>query len=440
MLRLPSRHRRAHSGPGRVRSPLFYGWWIVYAALLISIYNVGTFFYGFTAFFNPLIKEFGWSRAVTSLAFTLQRAESGTAAPVVGYLVDKVGPRRVTITGAFLAGVGFIWLSYVQSLWSFYGSFLLIGLGLSASSPEVPLVAVANWFRRKRGRAMAVLAVGAGVGGIVIPGIVWGVDTFGWRAAVRGIGVGTWLVVIPLALVYRHQPERYGYLPDGDAPGGSAVARDRVARTSEASEEASFTVRQVLRTHAFWLLGLIFTLWMFVHGTIMVHILPALTAAGLSRGVAALVVAGMPLISIVGRLGLGFLGDFLGKSLVIAMSLLLMTVGTLIFSFTHSVWQAILFMAAYGIGFGGFIAVKGALQADFFGRRNYGTVQGGLHTLGMVGGMVGPVFAGWWFDVNESYQGALVVLAIAIAATIPLAFALKAPERVQGGRPRLPFS
>ena len=113
---------------------IFYGWWIVLASIVSSFYGIGIFNHGFTAFFNPIVKEFGWSRAVTSVAFALQRAESGLSAPIVGWLIDKYGPRKTMLLGAFLAGAGLIFLSRIETLWTFYFAFLIISIGISLST------------------------------------------------------------------------------------------------------------------------------------------------------------------------------------------------------------------------------------------------------------------------------------------------------------------
>lgn len=409
------------------RPRVFYGWWIALSGAATASYGGGTFWYGFTTFFNPIIQEFGWSRAVTSLAFTLQRGESGFAAPIVGYLVDRIGPRVVMFIGAIVGGWGFILISYVNSLWFFYVSFFVLALGWSFSSPLVGYITLAHWFRRRRARAMALLSVGISMGGIMVPVLVWGVDTFGWREALRGVGIGMWIVCIPLALVYRHSPEPYGYLPDGVAPHNGMEEVSGLQSTHSKSEDVIFTTLEALKTWAFWIIGIIFILWMFVHSSVMIHVMPVLDEAGISRTTSGFIVCGMLLVGIAGRLGLGTLADYWDKKYVIALSLLLMTVGLIMFSTIHSMWQATLFLVAYGTGFAAFPPVRSALQADYFGHQNFGTVQGALQLVGMLGGMVGPVFAGGMFDLTGSYRLSILVFALAAAIAVPVALTLHRP-------------
>ena len=115
----------------------------------------GTFFYGFGALFNPIVNEFGWSRASVSFAFSLRSEVGGLAAPVVGFMVDRVGSRRLMVGGVALVALGFVLLSRVESLWAFYGAVIVIAIGMSATGGPVGMVAIAHWFRRRRGRALA---------------------------------------------------------------------------------------------------------------------------------------------------------------------------------------------------------------------------------------------------------------------------------------------
>ena len=113
---------------------IFYGWWMVAAAVIMHFFGGGTFYYGFTVFFNPIRNTFGWTAAITSVAFSLQRLESGILGPVAGFLADKVGPRKMMLCGWSIAGLGFLLMSRINSLWAFYGAFMAIAMGFSFGS------------------------------------------------------------------------------------------------------------------------------------------------------------------------------------------------------------------------------------------------------------------------------------------------------------------
>ena len=170
---------------------IFYGWWIVAANAAITFYVAGTFFYGFGAFINPLKNAFGWSTAQIALAFSIRSAEAGPIAPLAGYVVDRFGARAVTIFGALVTGLGFLLLSYINSLAAFYIAYMVIALGTSFLLTITPMTNITNWFIKKRGRALGLFAVGAGLGGIIVPLITWLIGFYGWRNTLIFIAIGT---------------------------------------------------------------------------------------------------------------------------------------------------------------------------------------------------------------------------------------------------------
>ena len=186
------------------RTNLFYGWYIVGASVGLNAYLSSAFFQGFQVFFLPMINEFGWTRALTSVAFSLRQLESGVLAPVVGFLVDRFGGRRVILVGVLISGAGMVLLSLITSLWMFYATFALISVGMSGASHGITWsTVVANWFRRQRGRAMGLTVLGPVVGAPAILLVVLLEQAVGWRWAILGLGIGIWIVGIPLALVAR---------------------------------------------------------------------------------------------------------------------------------------------------------------------------------------------------------------------------------------------
>ncbi|MFH1485178.1 MAG: MFS transporter, partial [Chloroflexota bacterium] len=128
------------------RGTVFYGWWIVGASFITLFVNGGVLSYGFTAFFNPIIDEFSWSRAATSFAFSLRSLEGGVAQPIVGFMVDRFGPRKLIVAGVAAAGAGLVLMSRTESLWYFYVTFSILALGTSAGFGTPQYAAIANWF------------------------------------------------------------------------------------------------------------------------------------------------------------------------------------------------------------------------------------------------------------------------------------------------------
>ncbi len=247
---------------------LFYGWWIVLGATIADALSGGFYLYGFSAFFMPLINDFGWSRAATSGAFSLSRIEGGLLGPLGGFLVDKFGPRKMMLIGMTMIGAGFILLSRIDSLVAFYLVFTLcIAVGVTLGIHQAVIVAVTNWFIKKRGMALGFASTGMGIGGALVPVLAWLIVQYGWRDTAVITGLTFWFVGIPIALMMRHRPEQYGYLPDGETPeehvtegNPESTKAERLLSTNSEKRRASnrdisFTVHQALRTKAFWLVA-----------------------------------------------------------------------------------------------------------------------------------------------------------------------------------------
>ncbi|MBM2832457.1 MAG: transporter, partial [Dehalococcoidia bacterium] len=160
-------------------------------------------YFGFTAVFESIANEFGWSYTQISLAASIRGLETGLLAPVVGLLVDRWGPRKMVFGGCGIMGLGLIFLSRINSLGMFYGAFVLIALGISATGHAAMMAAVANWFRKRVAIATGIMASGAALGGLMIPVVVVLIDMFQWRTAMLILGFATWVICLPLSLLVR---------------------------------------------------------------------------------------------------------------------------------------------------------------------------------------------------------------------------------------------
>lgn len=410
---------------------IFYGWWMVLGISLTMIYTGGTFFYGFSAFFNPILEEFGWSRATLALAFSLYRLEAGLEAPLVGYLVDRIGPRLLMVTGAIGMGSAFILMSQVQDLWSFYATFVLAAMSLGIGWGPTPGTALAQWFRKKRSRAMGFMFAGYGLSGTLVPGLVWLIDQFGWRQSLIFLGIGVWVVCLPLTLLVRRRPEDYGLLPDGAATiEEEDVEPVQVTHGGEDVRfgEVDFTVGQTLRTRAFWLLVAAVSMSTITIASMNVHMIPYLVSVGISRELAGLAITGLTLTSLLGRLGFGWLGDLFDKRHMFVLAFSLQLVGVLIFANVVEVWMIIPFLLTFAPGYGGPVPLRFAIQGEYFGRQSFGTIMGLTQFMMMWPGIVGPVYAGWIFDITGSYRIAIYTFAPITALAIPLILLARRPR------------
>ncbi|MFW6174534.1 MAG: MFS transporter, partial [Chloroflexota bacterium] len=288
---------------------------------LVQGYTSGVFFQGFGAFFTPIAEQLGWSRGATALATSIQRAGQSVLSPFAGMAFDRFGPRWLIALGLFTIGVSFILMSRSQELWHFYGSVLLLTLGLSFGTFIVLVGTVSNWFIRKRSRAISVLMACTAVGGMAVPLLVLVIDTYGWRETMVGVGVGFWIIAVPAVALIRRRPEQYGLVPDGEESPSQARARgqQQEAGRQRSPREFQIPVRAALRTRFFWQLALGTSLGHMMTGTTILHI-DAMQSFGISRGVAGLAVFGVAASSFAGRLRFGFLGDMMDKRVLMALA------------------------------------------------------------------------------------------------------------------------
>ncbi len=421
---------------------MFYGWWVVFASGGIIFLTGGTFFYGFGTLITPMTKEFGWSRAAIAGAFSLRTELGGVGAPVAGYLVDRMGPRRLVLVGVFLVGTGFILLSRIQEAWHLYAVAAFIAIGMSATAGPVAMTAVAHWFQKKRGRALALMTVGGGSSGVMVVVLASLIAAFDWRTAVLIMGLIQWAVCIPLALVVRNRPQDLGLLPDGEPalPVERQVAADeRRAPAGDAEgpgygvaarQDEGLTISQALRTRSFWLLAVAMSLIGFGSVAIIAHQVAFLEESmGFSPLMASVVQMGVPIVSLAGRLGFGWMADYVDKRKLLAAAYLFIGVGVILLATVQSAWQVPLYLIIFAPGWGGSISVRPAFQADYFGLRAFGSIQGLMFFVASVGAFAGPIFAGVVYDVVDSYRPAFLIVGLTALVAVPLVLAAGRPQR-----------
>ncbi|MEK7873069.1 MAG: MFS transporter, partial [Chloroflexota bacterium] len=352
----------------------------------------------------------------------------GLTGPVGGYLVDRYGPRLIVLISVILMGLGFIALSQVQSLIAFYAIYILfVAMGASTGIAMAMPTAIANWFIRKRSRAMGILYAGVGMGGVAVPVLALLISAYGWRTALVIIGALVIIVFVPLSFVFRQRPEQYGMMPDGESPATPAttvVPNEKKAKDAE----IDFTPRQALRTPSFWLISIAFAMRTTASHGVPLHLMPHLQGQGFSTEAAALALGALGVASVVGRLGFSWLGDFWEKRHVLFGSTMLMSVG-LIFLNLPATWTTVaLFLLIYAPGYGGAPPLTRAIFGEYYGRKHYGTISGFFSVIIMVGTVGGPLFAGYMYDTSKSYTIAFYAFAVANTLGAALIFLAKRPK------------
>jgi MFS family permease len=394
----------------RPHARLFYGWYVVGACVLISIYCAGVVTRSFTVLIEPIVAEFQWSYALVSFAVSITGLESGLLAPIVGFLFDRWGPRKLIFAGAIIMGLGLLLLSRANSLVMFYASFILMSAAISVSIGVVPMTLVGNWFRKRVSLATGIVASGSAAGGIMVPLVTWVVDAYNWRTAMVVFGLGAWVIIFPLALLVRHRPEQYGYSPDGEVSQEVYIDESQTVATYD---DVDVSAKQALKSRAFWQISLAMVCHFLVAVAVLTHVMPYLSSIGISRGTSGWVAMAIQLLSIAGRLSFGWFGDRFDKRRLTATGMALMAIGMLLFNYIDvaGIWLMIMFLIFYGIGFGGPVPMSAALIREYFGRANLGTVLGLAIGVAYVGSLIGPPLTGWIYDTYGSYQVAWFIMA-----------------------------
>jgi len=370
----------------------------------------GINFHGFGNFIIPLSREFGWSRTLVSGIFSVARLESGFLGPIEGWAVDRIGPRKLMVVGIPLMGIGFILLSQVRGLISFLIVYIFgVTLGNSLGMHTPASAAVANWFKRKRGLAFGIMWSGVGIGGVLVPAIGWLVDEYGWRMASIFVGVFVASVGVPIASVMRHHPEQYDLLPDGESKQDGSKP---ISLNSRSLKEEDFTARQALQTSSFWFLSISIMARSLVSGGVGLHLVPFFIGLGASPVSAAVLAGSVGVMSIPGRFGLSFLGDYVNRRYMMSVSLVFMTIAILLLSGVQSIKASIIPILVYSISQGGTSVIPQALIADYFGRSAFATISGFRSMVQMIGIIIGPIVSGFVYDNTGSYQLAFLGFAV----------------------------
>jgi MFS family permease len=394
------------------RNPLkiFYGWWIVVASFLIAVYIGGAVFYGFTAFFEPIVEEMGWSYTQLSIAASLRGLEIGLLSPFIGFLVDRWGPRRIVFGGVLTTVFSLVMLSFTTSLIMFYMAFALLAFGTSACTVTVLLTTIANWFRRRMGIASGIAIAGFGFSGVLVPVIVKLIDIYDWRQTAIILALGMIILILPLSLLFRHKPEQYGYFPDGQ---NQSITADLTDSPSSKIDEIDLRPKKAIKSATFWRLVLSRMYLLITMMAVITHVMPYLSSIGISRSTSSLVATAIPLTSILGRLSFGWLGDKFSKKTVAATSFIMMSCGLFCFAYTSDVrfWLIIPCIVFLGIGYGGTNAIIPVLAREHFGRIHFGSIYGLMEGFGAMASIIGPIMAGWAFDNWGSYHIVWILLA-----------------------------
>ncbi len=412
-----------------VRRPrIYYGWWIVIVAVLLNIFQGGVLFYGFTLIITPLRDDTGWTATQVTAVFPILGVLSAIIAPALGFTFDRIGPRPLLTVGLLMMGAGMILMGQANSLPIFYTAFILANIGSTCSWISTG-PAVANWFVRMRGRALGIHSLGFGLAGLMSPPLFLLIERIGWRDSLLVVGVITWLLLPVTVWVIRRRPEDVGLWPDGAS--GPPMTSDGTG-----PGEVNINARQALRMRSFWLLSIGSSMAFLTIAALQVHWSPFLQDVGFSERSAANLLFILPLSTVVGRMGFGFLVDIWDKRHVTAVAIILQAVAIFVLTVVTADhwWFLPVFFVFWGLGFGGTVVTRPALQGELFGRFSFGIINGILFMTGEAGFAFAPLVASIGFEFTGSYTPVFLVFAVLSVLAAPLMLAIQRPrsQRIEG--------
>ncbi len=417
----------------------FYGWKMLAAGAVMYFAMTGLLLYSFPVFLPFLCDAFSWSREQVSWSNTLAMIVIGIASPFAGMFIARYGVRRAIVLGNIVCLASFVILSFHSQLWQLYFAYgAIFGLGFCLGGILPMTTLINNWFVRKRSLALSLLLAAGGLGGFVTVQFLMAMITgVGWRYTYLAIAALTLLILVLLpALTVKNKPEDLGQTPDGIHSGGK-IGFDPSKKNLH-STPIDFTAAEAVKTPALWFLIAFSTAHMFGLQGFIQHQVAHLMDIGIPDSRAATAYSVFVLISVVGRLGLGFLGLKYHMHLLTIISMLILILGMTLIFWSDTLPMIFMYNAIVGIGMGASIVAVMNLVPLYFGKTYYPKIMGYVLPFSTIIGGLGNPLAGRIRDNTGSYmlewKVSIVILAISLVFLIlarpPVHPSLK--QQVQG--------
>jgi len=412
---------------------IYRGWWIVLSCYFAQMIASGASGWVFGILIAPMGAELGWTRSEIVVAITISSLIGGLLAAPLGPIVDRYGPRLLMTVSLAIAGTMLILLAFVHERWQYYLVWAVIGIAQPGFGTLAPVVALANWFIRRRALAFMLFTFGSATAGIFLTRVAaWMAPEYGWRTVWVAMGIAVWLLVPLTWASVRRRPEDVGLLPDGDTEVRSADDAEAAAGT--AVVEVQWTAREALRTPAFWLLTFGFTLVGAPSSSIFVHMAPYVVSKGHSLAAGAAVVSWYGIGVLGGRPVYGYLIAKLGVRWTLVVYAATYGAVILAFLFPTDLLAIQVTAVLLGIAIAGGQQLQGQAFPDYYGRSVVGTLSGYASIAMTLARAGGPLFAALAFDVGGSYVFPFAAFGVACLVAA-LAFALAGPPRHPGAAP-----
>jgi MFS family permease len=417
------------------RLPFFYGWVIVAIAFVTMAIGVSART-SFSLLLPALLDEFGWDRGLAAGAFSFGFLVSAVLSPVLGYLMDRHGPRFVIEMGVLLLATGLLSATAVEKPWQLYLTLgVLVCGGANCMTYTAQSLFLPNWFVRRRGLAISIAFSGVGIGALVLlPWLQTIIQHDGWRASCWAMGILVIVVLGPINLLLWRRPEDVGLRPDGN---GRSDAETSAAGTANIVDPAwaaiDWTLVRAVRTARFWWIMVGYFCALFAWYAVQVHQTKYLVEVGFGVMQAAWALGFVSVVAIPGQIALGSLSDRIGREWIWTAGCAGFAICyAALIALEHNPSQILLYVMVIAQGMLGYAltSVMGPIVAEIFEGRHYGSIFGAVTIALTGGGAAGPWAAGVIHDVTGSYRFAFVM---AIVCCVISAFAIwcAAPRKVR---------
>jgi MFS transporter, OFA family, oxalate/formate antiporter len=367
--------------------------------------------HSYAVFLVAFLEDFRWSRAEASLAYSTSQLVAGASSPLVGALVDRLGPRRLVLIGGTLLTIGLLGCAYASALWQvvlLYGFVMTMGANCLGLVVFVPLLS--RWYVYRRGMAISVVQSANGFSRAVSAPVVQLVITaIGWRRAYLAEAALMGILILPLAALFR-----------GTDPGASgkqaAPEAGRHEKAAASGPDHDWTVRDAIRTRHFWLLFAVYLCTGLGSFLVSLHQLAFAVDMGFDKLYAATVLGIGSFLAIAGTIFTGTISDYIGRerSAILAYGISIVGVVCALFiTGPQQSWLLWLHACFFGLTWGARGPAITAKTADLFPGRHLGAILGVITIGAGIGSAVGSWAAGWIFDISGSYR---IAFLLAIAA------------------------
>jgi MFS family permease len=374
-----------------------YGWVVVGVSALLLLGSYGAML-SFGVFLKPLTEDFGWTRAMTSGAMSTVMGVSGLVGIMMGRLTDKYGARLPVAIGTLIGGLAYWLMSQTSSIWQLY-LYLGVGQGICVGSCYAPIsTAVSRWFVEKRALALGIVLMGITIGQMLLsPLSTHVITTHGWHSAYMMLAGIVWVTAIPAVILLGKKPPQ---------PASSSSAEGKAGKPVLSRE---WSAREAAKTAPFWMLmitGFVLSAGSYFVST---HIVAYATDIGMSAATAALILTVMGIGGIAGTLLAWSITVKLGNRGAFLLLLAIQALVLFLLIWIKSLWPLFALVLIFGFGFSAAVPVRTAMVPQLFGTRSMGMLMGLASFAWSVGGIIGPVLAGYTFDLSHNYDMAFLV-------------------------------